>query len=372
MEAPKRDFPVSRLKKNSRFRFTPRYIMFGNLPITGYGCRFPVSPTLEERPKRFAIQGSVKKAHSEAEVPGSPSASETGSSKQPLEPVRMGEGHQCAQGGCKGSASSQDPDSFESGARVSRKQSGESLRPSEHSDKQAPAPGVFADCTHPAPAPKMQPVSVAGTSLPLQDAVSRFQGDSPCGVVGREREQEHISAFLNETVGARRPGGMYICGKPASGKTAVVKEVLAHWRRKAKVIMLNAMALSSGQRNIQVLSLNLRVISPPWGFGFGADLPFSMLTFVGRAYRSIYFGLCSPMRTSKITWTSPLRSSSASQRRAATRRKPRALWLCWSWTRFDVRSRPVNFRALFEPRPCRAYSLELSSLNFPQCCAATD
>ena len=68
-----------------------------------------------------------------------------------------------------------------------------------------------------------------------------------------------IEDFLNRTVGAKKSGALYICGRPGCGKTAVVTECISSWRRRAKVITVNCLG-AGGLR--EAFGQILRALAP--------------------------------------------------------------------------------------------------------------
>lgn len=61
-------------------------------------------------------------------------------------------------------------------------------------------------------------------------------------------EKEHLKAFFDKTVMARKPGSIYICGKPGTGKTAMVKGMCMNMKRRCRTIFLNGMTLTGGAK----------------------------------------------------------------------------------------------------------------------------
>lgn len=85
------------------------------------------------------------------------------------------------------------------------------------------------------------------------------------------REKKAINAFLDSTVRARKPGSIYICGKPGTGKTAIVKGVCDEMKRKKiRTVSLNGMTLTGGAKDLftellkAVCPAAVRSFSPMW------------------------------------------------------------------------------------------------------------
>ena len=70
----------------------------------------------------------------------------------------------------------------------------------------------------------------------------------PEELVCRETERTKISQFLDEKIGNKTPGALYISGKPGTGKTATIGNILRSVREKyekdVRIVEANCMALT--------------------------------------------------------------------------------------------------------------------------------
>ncbi|KAM6108002.1 cell division control protein 6 homolog [Pterocles gutturalis] len=83
---------------------------------------------------------------------------------------------------------------------------------------------------------------------------------------GRERETGVIREFLRDHVCGRRPGSLYVCGAPGTGKTACVSRILLDWQDElagSKAIVLNCMSLRSPQSVFPTIAQRLGLPATP-------------------------------------------------------------------------------------------------------------
>jgi Cdc6-like AAA superfamily ATPase len=100
--------------------------------------------------------------------------------------------------------------------------------------------------------PGVQIDLVSDTPLQLGEVMARMTGSGGATrMIGREEERAAVEAFLKETVGSRRAGALYISGKPGTGKSSLVRDVLAARKKHGwKAVALNGMSLCDGAKDL--------------------------------------------------------------------------------------------------------------------------
>ena len=67
----------------------------------------------------------------------------------------------------------------------------------------------------------------------------------------QRREKKQFKKFFDSTVGKRKPGSIYMCGKPGTGKTAMIKGVCEELKKKKiRTLSLNGMTLTGGAKDL--------------------------------------------------------------------------------------------------------------------------
>ncbi|EDQ86196.1 uncharacterized protein MONBRDRAFT_28402 [Monosiga brevicollis MX1] len=76
--------------------------------------------------------------------------------------------------------------------------------------------------------PRMpSPAQLSRLSIRQRVMATLTPGAVPAQLIGRAREQETVRTFWREHVDARKPGALYISGKPGTGKTATLNQLIA-------------------------------------------------------------------------------------------------------------------------------------------------